>query len=186
MRFLMTRKPGLTGSHPTVIMAVGGRLDPHRREPPVIAYPLDHPRCLPYPAAKITSETDSSQRPNLCPWLSAAPRHRKSISNMSPHDRRIYEEFARCVREREPRARIWAFGSRARGEAGEFSDLDVCIVVPQETPELRQAIGRFAWEIGLENDVLIQDVIFSEERFTEGPMSASPLVKNIIREGIAA
>jgi predicted nucleotidyltransferase len=105
---------------------------------------------------------------------------------MSPEDHRIFTLFAERVRALEPRARAWAFGSRARGDAEEFSDLDVCVVAPEVTPEFYQAVGQEAWEIGFENEVFIQDVLFSEHQFDEGPMSASPLVKNILREGIAA
>lgn len=47
-------------------------------------------------------------------------------------DRRMLHEFAARVRERQPHARVWAFGSRARGDAAPDSDLDLCVVVPQE------------------------------------------------------
>jgi predicted nucleotidyltransferase len=107
---------------------------------------------------------------------------------MNAMDRAIVEEFATRVRaEIEPRARIWAYGSRVRGDADELSDLDVCVVLPGEVShELRRSIGYLAWEVGFEREVLIQDVVFSEESFERGPMSASPLVKNILREGLAA
>ena len=36
---------------------------------------------------------------------------------MSEEDRRIFDEFTNRVRERFSDARVWAFGSRARGEA---------------------------------------------------------------------
>jgi len=107
---------------------------------------------------------------------------------MKPQDRAIVEEFAGRVRaEIDPRARIWAYGSRVRGDAAEFSDLDICVVVAGDlTYERRLAIGHIAWEIGFEHETFIQDVVFSEESFERGPMSAHPLVKNILREGLAA
>jgi predicted nucleotidyltransferase len=48
---------------------------------------------------------------------------------MSDHDHRILEIFAAQVRQQFPEARIWAFGSRARGDATWESDLDVCVVL---------------------------------------------------------
>ena len=36
---------------------------------------------------------------------------------MTAHDRSILEIFAARVRQHFPEARIWAFGSRARGDA---------------------------------------------------------------------
>jgi predicted nucleotidyltransferase len=38
-------------------------------------------------------------------------------SNMKPSDRKILKQFAERVRAIFPEARIWAFGSRARGDA---------------------------------------------------------------------
>lgn len=105
---------------------------------------------------------------------------------MTSEDRRILKLFAQRVREIEPRARIWAFGSRARGDAEEFSDLDMCVVVPEVTPEQREAIRLHAWEVGFAEARVIPTVVLSEEEFERGPMSASTLIVNILREGVAA
>jgi hypothetical protein len=43
-----------------------------------------------------------------------------------------------------------------------------------------------AWEVGFENDIVISTVTFSREEFENGPCSASPLVRNILKEGVAA
>jgi len=47
---------------------------------------------------------------------------------MSKQDRKILDQFTSLVRERFPDARIWAFGSRARGNATWESDFDICII----------------------------------------------------------
>jgi predicted nucleotidyltransferase len=104
---------------------------------------------------------------------------------MEAKDREILSEFAARVRI-EPRARIWAYGSRVRRDAEEFSDLDVCVVLADDlTFERRQAIGHVGWAVGFEHGRLITTVVFSEEQFERGPMSAHHLVKNIVREGFA-
>ena len=48
---------------------------------------------------------------------------------ISAQDSQILETFATQVRQHFPEARIWAFGSRARGEGTWESDLDVCVVL---------------------------------------------------------
>lgn len=105
---------------------------------------------------------------------------------MTAEDRAILDEFAARVREIEPRARIWAFGSRARGEARSDSDFDVCTVLPEVSPELEEEVRRSAWEIAFEHGRVMPVVVLSEEEFERGPTSASTLVANIRREGIAA
>ncbi|MBW1863147.1 MAG: nucleotidyltransferase domain-containing protein, partial [Deltaproteobacteria bacterium] len=54
---------------------------------------------------------------------------------MSKQDRKILDQFTSLVRERFPDARIWAFGSRARGNATWESDFDICIVLNQVNQE---------------------------------------------------
>jgi predicted nucleotidyltransferase len=105
---------------------------------------------------------------------------------MTAEDRTLLELFARRVRLLVPTARVSAFGSRARGAADPESDLDLCVVVPETSGPVREAIHATAWEIGFEHGRLLAPVIFSQEDFEHGPMSASTLVANIRREGVAA
>ena len=105
---------------------------------------------------------------------------------MSTEDRELLDAFARRVRLVAPSAAVWAFGSRARGSAHPESDLDLCVVVPEATRDLREAVHRSAWEIGFERGRLLAPVILTFEDFERGPMSASTLVANIRRDGVAA
>jgi len=101
-------------------------------------------------------------------------------------DKAVLEAFAQRVRAHFPRARIWAFGSRSRGDPSCESDFDICIVLEAFDQRARDAISDIAFEVGYENDVVITTVKFSEDDFDHGPSSASALVANILREGIAA
>ena len=105
---------------------------------------------------------------------------------MLTEDRQILDVFAKRVHARAPSASIRAFGSRARGSADPESDLDVCVVVAEVTPDLRDAIYLIAWEIGFENGRLVAPIVLSEEAFDRGPLSASTLVANIRRDGVSA
>ena len=105
---------------------------------------------------------------------------------MSAEDRALLDAFATRVRLVAPSAAIWAFGSRARGSPHPESDLDLCVVVPEVTREIREAIYGVAWEIGFERGRLLAPVILTLDNFERGPMSASTLVANIQRDGVAA
>lgn len=101
-------------------------------------------------------------------------------------DRKILETLAKRVRSLYPGARVWAFGSRARGDATWESDFDACIVLPQKDESAEPAIRNICWEIGFENNRVITTVIMDQNQFEDGPMSESTLVENILREGVAA
>jgi predicted nucleotidyltransferase len=105
---------------------------------------------------------------------------------MSPDDRRILNLFATRVRAVAPSAAVRAFGSRARGTADPESDLDLCVVVPKVTRDLRDAIYTIAWEIGFDEGSVLAPVVLSEDDFEHAPLSASTLVATIRREGVAA
>jgi predicted nucleotidyltransferase len=105
---------------------------------------------------------------------------------MSDQDRRILDQFTSLVRERFPDARIWAFGSRARGNATWESDFDICIVLNQVNQETDRWIRDIAWEVGFENERVITTVVFDFDQFENGPMSESTLVANVLQEGVAA
>lgn len=106
---------------------------------------------------------------------------------MTVADRQILEAFAAAVRRRWPDARVWAFGSRARGDATRESDMDVCIVISEPvTRSVKDWIGDVAWEVGFAADRIITTIVIERREFEEGPRSISPLVANILREGVAA
>ena len=105
---------------------------------------------------------------------------------MHKADLNVVEKFANRLRATYPMARIWAFGSRTRGEGTADSDLDLCLVLERIDAEIRSRISEIAWEVGFERDVLISTIVFSDEIFDHGPASASPLVKTIREEGVAA
>lgn len=105
---------------------------------------------------------------------------------MSNMDRDILNLFAARVREHFPEARVWAFGSRARGDAGWESDFDVCVVLERLDAATDHALSDIAWEVGFSQDRVITVIPFSQDEFEHGPFSESTLAANILREGVPA
>lgn len=75
------------------------------------------------------------------------------------------------------------FGSQARGDAVEGSDVDVLIVLKGNVyPGLEiDRTGNFVAALSLEHDVLISTVFVSEDDFA---FSQMPLMHNVRQEGI--
>jgi uncharacterized protein len=80
--------------------------------------------------------------------------------------------------------RMVVFGSRARGEASPDSDLDLFIEVSEINEEIRHQIRLAAWELSLENGVVISTFIASSDSLVNSPLAANPLLKAIELDGI--
>jgi len=77
------------------------------------------------------------------------------------------------------------FGSRARGDADEFSDLDVFVEVAALSREIKEKIYELSWDLGFRNGVIISPLIVSRYEIEKTALRSSPIIRNIIRDGIA-
>lgn len=105
---------------------------------------------------------------------------------MTETDRTTLTAFADRLKQQFPRATVWAFGSRVRGEAGVGSDFDVCVVLPKLDSTARQHVSDIAWEVGFEAGTVLSTVVFSKAEFEERSRVGGPLVRAIERDGVAA
>jgi predicted nucleotidyltransferase len=76
------------------------------------------------------------------------------------------------------------YGSKARGEERQDSDLDVMIELPGYDRAVVEEIDDIVYRINLEHDVFISALVFGKDELESGPMSESPIYKVIQREGV--
>ena len=76
------------------------------------------------------------------------------------------------------------FGSRARGDYDEFSDMDVSVEVVSIDRELKEKIYNITWEVGFENFMVISPLIFTSNEIKNSPLRSASIVKNIFEEGV--
>jgi predicted nucleotidyltransferase len=77
------------------------------------------------------------------------------------------------------------FGSRARGDSEQYSDMDVFVLVETVNKELKQTIRDIIWEVGFENFLVISPLIFTKNEIENTPLRSSQIIRNITEEGIS-
>jgi predicted nucleotidyltransferase len=103
---------------------------------------------------------------------------------MTERDALIARDLKRRLRGAVPLVELRVYGSRARGDGDEWSDLDVFVEVENTSPEIRERIADAAWELSLEYLVHVSPLVFTRHELEETPQRSSPVVRNIMREGV--
>jgi hypothetical protein len=89
------------------------------------------------------------------------------------------------LNERLPRHQIILFGSRARGDAEPYSDLDIIVIIDGVVDEsAREWVSDCAWEAGYVQGLVIVPLVFSRTQWEQGPERHSLLAKAVALEGI--
>jgi predicted nucleotidyltransferase len=106
-------------------------------------------------------------------------------TEMRENDLRIAEELKKKLSQVVQLLDFRVFGSRARGDADEYSDMDVFLKVERIDPLIKEEIEDVIWEVGFENFIVISPLIFTREEIENTPLRSSPIVKNISEEGVS-
>ena len=76
------------------------------------------------------------------------------------------------------------YGSKARGDSDRESDIDVLVVLKDGFDwRTKHSIYDVCFDIGLEHDVLLQPVVFSESNYESPRFRVTPLLQNVTAEG---
>ena len=76
------------------------------------------------------------------------------------------------------------FGSRARGEGHEHSDLDIALIVAPGGRARRYAVYDLAFDVGLEHSVDLAPLVLEEQQLQELKRRQRLVALDIEREGI--
>ncbi len=96
----------------------------------------------------------------------------------------IVERFKQLVSQRVKVHEVRVFGSRARGDASEDSDLDVLVVVEQLDHAVEKFISDCAWEAGFPEDIILVPVAITLDAIKNSPLRESAFIHNVYREGV--
>lgn len=108
---------------------------------------------------------------------------------MSPNERTALAALVDGLRQNygEDLLEVILFGSKARGDAGAESDLDVLVVLHMRDSDYmlhRQQILDLAYRLDLQHGVVLSLLIQDEARYTEMRRANLLLNRNIHTEGI--
>lgn len=103
---------------------------------------------------------------------------------MKSQDLQIAQYYKQRIQNLSPVKRMIVFGSRSRGNATNESDMDIFVELKNITPFLRKQILEIAWEIGLDNGLVLSTIITSTEMLRNSPLAGNPLLEVIQQEGV--
>ena len=102
--------------------------------------------------------------------------------NLSASDRQALREFVAYLHKTVPEEieLLALFGSKARGDSLQDSDIDVLVILSREDRQLRREILRQAARFSLAYDVLLNPRVIGAERWEQ--MRGFSLYQNVQRE----
>ncbi len=108
---------------------------------------------------------------------------------MNDRDKKLISE----LREKAPPAlaehvkQMIIFGSRARGDSTEDSDLDVLVLVDEKTPQIEQGLDDVAYQVMWDHDFrpIISLKVFELSKYRDLVNKGFSFYKHIEMEGVA-
>jgi UTP:GlnB (protein PII) uridylyltransferase len=88
---------------------------------------------------------------------------------MTVIEKKVIEQFKLLLLNKAKLYSMILFGSRARGDADPYSDMDIVVVVEDLTDEVERHISDCAWEAGFEQGVVVVPIVFSRYQWESGP-----------------
>jgi len=96
-------------------------------------------------------------------------------------------EASAMLREAFPVKEVVLFGSKARGDDDEESDIDLLVLTTQPVSwNERKAINNALYEIQMKYDIIISTLITTVTEWNEGTFSVLPIHGEISDQGVTA
>lgn len=113
----------------------------------------------------------------------------KSLHDMHlpANEAQAIEEAVLLLKQKFPVIEIRLFGSKARGDSGPESDVDLLVLTSRRLPwRERDAMTDALYDIQIRCGVVLSLLVVPLQEWTSGPTSALPIHDIIEEEGIAA
>ena len=103
---------------------------------------------------------------------------------MIENDLQTARELKRRVSKLTPPIDFRLFGSRARGDADDSSDMDIFMEFETVDKDLKSRVKNCAWEMTMESGIVVTTLLFSRHEIEDSPLRSSPIIRVIMEEGV--
>jgi predicted nucleotidyltransferase len=106
---------------------------------------------------------------------------------LTPAEQQWLSEYRQTLTEQFPGIieQLTIFGSKARGEATEDSDLDVLIIIREGDWKLKEAIARPGHLAAVGTDVVPSFIVYTVNEWEQRRQAETPLWQTVMRDGVA-
>lgn len=110
----------------------------------------------------------------------------RAIEHLTTKEQRGVQAFLQSLQEHLAGQVLQTilFGSKARGDSTRWSDIDILIIVREESWPLRAEISTLAADVSLKYGILIGPRVIGRERWERMKVAGFGLYKNVAAEGV--
>jgi len=109
----------------------------------------------------------------------------KEVKSLNKNEREALNELKSRLKKQIPDTEIILYGSKARGDSEEFSDIDLLILMDKKVDKkLKEKIIDIRYDIELKYDVVFGLVIENKNFWDSSLANAMPFHQNVEKEGI--
>ena len=107
-------------------------------------------------------------------------------ASLMPGERAAVEEYIVHIHHLYPDRvlDIVLFGSKARGDDDEESDIDLFLLLDEEDDVIRSELWRIASDVSLAHDVVLSVRVFGQARWNKSRRIRLPLYRTVMADGI--
>ncbi len=105
---------------------------------------------------------------------------------MSDIELKVLARFKDLLSSRIVKYSIVLFGSRARGDSDQYSDMDIIVILDDNPLQSNEEfVDRCAWESGYEYGIVLVPIVFTRKEWESSITQCSMLYRAVAMEGVA-